>query len=117
MHSITEGFDFDEWVELAKDDPATFEMRRTEWLAAVIQKAPEDNKTRLRGLQFQIDMIREKNKHPLGACMKLSSMMLESMYREAPLIAEILEPDEKKSSAQSACSAEVIAFCPRNEQA
>lgn len=116
MHSITERFDFDEWVELAKDAPATFEKRRTEWLEAAIQKAPEDHKTRLRGLQFQIDMVREKNKHPLGACMKLSSMMLESLYREAPLVAEILEPKEKKSPAQLARSAEIIAFCPRNEQ-
>lgn len=115
MHSIIERFDFDEWVELAKDDPVTFEKRRTEWLESVIQKSPENNKTRLRGLQFQIDMVREKHRHPLGACMKLSSMMLESLYRETPLVADIPESGEKKISVPTALS-EIIPFCPRNEQ-
>jgi|GEM_PF-3331372 len=103
MDTDFEEFDFDEWVALAKVDPETFEKRRAEWLEEAIQQAPDDNRKRLQGLQFQIELVRRKSRHPLGACMKLSSMMLDHWLRELPPVADTIEA-EKESSA----TAEVI---------
>lgn len=97
------GFDFDEWVTLAKVDPEAFEKRRAEWLEAAIQRVPDHNRERLQGLQFQIDMIRRKNRHPLGACMKLSSMMLDNWFGELPSVVDVIE-----STNESSATAEVI---------
>ncbi|MCW8902634.1 DUF3135 domain-containing protein [Sedimenticola sp.] len=103
MYTSFDGFDFDEWVTLAKGDPEAFEKRRAKWLETAIQRAPDHNKDRLLGLQFQIDMIRQKNRHPLGACMKLSSMMLENWLGELPSAVDAIE-----AKNESPAKAEVV---------
>lgn len=103
MHSKFEGFNFDEWMRLAKDDPEAFEKRRVERLDAVLERASDKNRRRLAGLQFRIDRIRQKSRHPLGACMKLSSMMLDHCLRELPAVAEMIE-----SRRESGIVAQVI---------
>ena len=76
---------FDELVKLALEDPAAFERLRQEHIEALISAAPEHTQRRLKGLQFQIDMIRRKNKSPMGACITISKMMYDALYhlREA----------------------------------
>ena len=73
-------FDFDEWVELAKEDPDAFEARRDALLQEAIDQAPLHFRKKLHGLQFQVDMIRERSTHPLGACVRISSMMMDSLF-------------------------------------
>jgi hypothetical protein len=71
------GFNLEEWQQLARDDPAEFERRRQAAIEAVIAQAPPELQARLRGLQFRIDLERERAKTPLGATVRLQSMMWE----------------------------------------
>jgi hypothetical protein len=72
-------FDFDEWSRLAKDDPSAFEERRIALIEAYLRQFPQPGQRRLRGLQFRIDMVRRRARTPMGACLKISSMMWESL--------------------------------------
>lgn len=72
-------FDFDEWSRLAKDDPSAFEARRLALIEEFLGQFPQPDQQRLRGLQFRIDMVRRRARSPMGACLKISSMMWESL--------------------------------------
>jgi hypothetical protein len=72
-------FDFDVWSRLAKDDPSAFEARRLALIEEYLRKFPQREQQRLRGLQFRIDMVRRRSRTPMGACLKISSMMWESL--------------------------------------
>ncbi len=67
--------DFDEWAALAKSDPAAFEARRQATIEAYLSAAPAENQQRLRGLQFRIDMERQRASNPLSATIRISNMM------------------------------------------
>lgn len=81
-NSDREGFDFDEWVALARDDPKAFEERRNALVREAIDQAPLHFQKKLHGLQFQVDMIRQRSTHPLGACVKISNLMLNHLYQQ-----------------------------------
>lgn len=70
---------FDDMMKLAKNNPAEFEAMRIRLCSEVIDSAPEYMQKRLEGLQFTIDMERKKAKSPMAACLKLSSMMNDSL--------------------------------------
>jgi hypothetical protein len=72
-------FDFDEWSRLAKVDPSAFEARRLALIEEFLRQFPQPDQQRLRGLQFRIDMVRRRARTPMGACLKISSMMWESL--------------------------------------
>jgi hypothetical protein len=72
-------FNFDEWSRLAKDDPSAFEARRLALIEEFLLQFPQPDQQRLRGLQFRIDMVRRRARSPMGACLKISSMMWESL--------------------------------------
>jgi hypothetical protein len=72
-------FDFDEWSRLAKADPSAFEARRLALIEEFLCQFPQPDQQRLRGLQFRIDMVRRRSRTPMGACLKISSMMWESL--------------------------------------
>lgn len=74
-------FDFDAWVRLARENPEEFERRRSEILQASIDSAPVEHRKRLEGLQFQINMERQRAGTALGACVKLNSMMWAGFFR------------------------------------
>lgn len=68
--------EFDDLVKMSKED---LEVLRKEYIEEIINSArTEDQKRRLRGLQFKIDMEREKAKNPMDACIKISKMMHDS---------------------------------------
>ena len=71
---------FDEMVRLAKNDPETLERIRLKLIEETIAEAPENCHRRLRGLQFQIDMERRRDANPMGACVRISKMMHDSLY-------------------------------------
>ena len=68
-------FDFDNWKQLAQNDPEEFERRRQTLIDEAIPSAPAAQQRKLKGLQFKIDMERRKGKNPLDACIRLNSMM------------------------------------------
>ena len=81
--------DFDTWAKLASKDPESFERRRGEILEAFFAQIPQQRQQRLRGLQFRIDMERRKAKSPMGACIKISAMMWDSVGGENGLVDSI----------------------------
>jgi hypothetical protein len=68
-------FNFDEWVELFKTDPASFERRRAELLASVLTNAPIECRNSLRIIQMECDVIRAMHE-PLVAAQLMSDMMI-----------------------------------------
>ena len=70
---------FDELLELAKENPDAFETIRQQQIDQLINNADKKHQARLRGLQFQIDTQRQIHANsPMGACIKISKMMHES---------------------------------------
>lgn len=73
--------DFDEWMELAKNNPEEFEAERIRKIEAFLSKVPEEKLQRLRGLQWQIDQTRKLAHTPMASCIAISNMMWESVHR------------------------------------
>lgn len=82
--------DFDQWAELAKSDPAAFEARRAEAIAALIDRMPAHKQHRMRCLQWKIDQVRNQAANPMAACIRLSEMMWDSLVGPGGL-QEVLE--------------------------
>lgn len=74
-------FDFEAWAKLARDDPEEFERRREAVVRATIESAPPEHRQRLEGLQFQINMERQRSGSALGACIKLNTLMWGAFSR------------------------------------
>lgn len=70
-------FNFDEWAQLAKSDPAEFERHRKAVIADAIAAAPAAQQLKLHQLQWKLDAIRATNT-PLGALLKMQEMMWDS---------------------------------------
>ncbi len=79
-------FDFEEWVLLAKTDPQAFEAKRAEEIARLIAKASPHSQSRLHGLQWKIDMERQRASNPLSSCMRIFNLMWDSVYGERGLL-------------------------------
>jgi len=67
--------DFDEWASLAIADPDAFEKMRQTLIDHFIESAPQEQRERLRCLQWRIDQERSLARTPMGACIRLSRMM------------------------------------------
>lgn len=81
-------FAFEEWEALARENPEAFETARRELIESVIVTAPSALQPRLRGLQWQIDRLRELH-HPLGACVKISGLMWQQVVGENGLLENV----------------------------
>ncbi|TNC80424.1 MAG: DUF3135 domain-containing protein [Oleiphilus sp.] len=82
---------FDELVSLAKHHPEQFEALRIELCEQLIARAPIHSRRRLQGLQFQINMERQKSNSGIGTCIRLSQLMNESLLK---LNAALCNPSE-----------------------
>jgi hypothetical protein len=67
--------------EMAIQDPEALERLRQQHVAAAIKTAPEEYRSRLEGLQFQIDGQRRVSKNPMASCINISKMMHESLHK------------------------------------
>lgn len=81
QNKLESNFNFDEWLDLSKRDPVSFESRRLESIEEFINSVPEDKQHRLRCLQWKIDRVRAKMPTPLAACVAISDMMWDSLDR------------------------------------
>ena len=93
---MNEPFDFDTWAKLAQDDPAEFERKRGELLGGLLERMAERTKDpvlvqRLRGLQFRIDMERERAKTPLKSTMAVYNMMWDTFVDMKNRLEELTE--------------------------
>ena len=78
---------FEEWADLATSDPQEFEKLRQDNITALIESAPLPRQQRLRGLQWQIDLIRERHKDSsMAACIAISELMWETFERLSNLL-------------------------------
>ena len=91
-HSGRQTVDFEQWSELASEDPAAFEQMRQEMIEAVIDAASQRCRRRLRGLQWRIDQMRTQAPNPMAACISLSNMMWESFAGEDGLAETLNRP-------------------------
>jgi len=91
LDEMTTDFDhwFDTMMSMAKDDPEGFEHLRQQMINAVIDDAPEDSRRRLIGLQWRVDQERRLAKTPMGACIRISNMMWESVTGEGGLLEQL----------------------------
>ncbi len=71
---------FDVLVDMARNDPARLETLRKKLTTHVIDSAPtEQQRKRLEGLQFRVDLERERARSPLAATIRISEMMCHSL--------------------------------------
>jgi hypothetical protein len=124
-----EGFDFEAWAALARDNPDEFERQRREAIDSLIASSPA-NRRRLEGVQFRIDMERRLAHSPLKACLRVSEMMWDTFLELRTELAELgayattpqrarLELVASKATVAAAktdappASATVLSFVPR----
>ncbi len=107
-------FDFDEWMNLAKTDPAAFDARRKQVIDDLIENAPEHIRQRLKSFQWRIDMERARCENPLQACIKLSNMMWELVYGDRGFLWSLQQFADSKAlpTAATAASAQVLPLRP-----
>ena len=74
--------EFDEWKDLAKENPAAFEALRLEVIDELIESAPAENRPRLRALQWRIDQERRLASTPMAGCIRISRMMWDRVLGE-----------------------------------
>ncbi len=84
MKEQNSSFNFDEWMQLAKEDPAAFEEKRQQEIQSVISKGTSQK--RLEGLQWQIDQMRNSSTNPMAACLNISKHMWENVQGEDGLV-------------------------------
>ncbi len=90
-------FNFDQWMRLAREDPARFERQRRITIDAFLKTLPPSRQKVLRGLQWRVDMEIRRSRSPLGACIRLYNLMLDSVRKQQSLWLAVL--DGKKISA------------------
>jgi len=79
--------DFEHWANLASTDPQKFEQLRQDKISAAINRTSGKRQQRLRGLQWQIDTIRDQHKDSaLAGCLAISELMWETFEHLAELL-------------------------------
>lgn len=68
----------DDLARLARDDPPAFEALRRQLIETVIDNAPERNRPRLRGIQFQVECLRRLSRSALGSTVRIYELMWKS---------------------------------------
>jgi hypothetical protein len=70
--------DFDDLLRLAQEDPEHFEVVRKRTIATFIATLPDERQDLMHRLQWRIDQER-RNRTPLSACMRISTLMWENL--------------------------------------
>ena len=94
---------FEVLVDLARNNPQKLERLRRKLTDDIIASAETDQKRkRLEGLQFRVDLERERARSPLSATIKISELMCQSLaelHRSmvTPLVSEP-EPGDRPTA-------------------
>lgn len=94
-------FDFDAWVELARQDPQAFEEKRKNIIETAIQGAPEQQQQRLRCLQWKLDKIRETSRTPMMACLQINRLLWENVTGEHGLLNSLQHLQRSETESQN----------------
>jgi hypothetical protein len=87
--SKSDSFVFEEWAELARTNPEAFEQQRQQFIESFLSTTPDRHRSRLERLQWRIDRERDRAATPLSACVRISRMMMDSVYGEQGLVSAI----------------------------
>ncbi|MEM7000611.1 MAG: DUF3135 domain-containing protein [Pseudomonadota bacterium] len=101
---------FDVLVDMARNNPEQLEELRQKLTAHVIRgAASEQKRRRLQGLQFRVDLERQRARSPLAATIRISEMMCHSL---ADLHRSMVTPlvNENAASDDNANTAKVLPF-------
>lgn len=101
---------FEHMMELAREQPDELERIRQQVTRDVIASAPAHLRSRLEGLQFQIDMERKRSVNHVNTCLKISSMMHDSLDE----LREVLTNPEEYLRNRQRDTAEVLEFKAKN---
>ena len=96
--------DFDELMKLAKEDPLALEALRIQLCSQLIDNAPEHYQHRLQGLQFTIDMERQRSGSSYKTCLRISQMMNDALHD----LSKVITNPEEFAREKKAESCEVI---------
>ena len=102
--------DADELRLLAQNDPQEFERYRRQLIEQVICAAPEAQQARLRGLQFRIDLERQRAVTALGACIRLNTMMWDSFVMLRESLSQFADQRQSLPPRKPSELAKVISF-------
>ncbi|MEW8506649.1 MAG: DUF3135 domain-containing protein [Candidatus Thiodiazotropha sp.] len=100
--------DFDHLLQLAERDPMRFEDMRQAAIDDFISTLPKERQQRMRRLQWRIDQER-RNRSPLSACVKISSMMWEHMVGPQGLLG-YLQGNIKHEQLDDKRQADILEF-------
>jgi len=99
---------FDVLVDMARNDPQRLEKLRRILTEHVIAGATtEQKRKRLEGLQFRVDLERERARSPLAATIRISEMMCHSL---ADLHRSMVTPLVAEQTGEVSPKATVLAF-------
>ena len=107
-------FAFDEWKHLASTDPESFEKERERLIRKTISNAPSIYRSRLLRLQWRVDMERKRHSNPMSSCVRISKMMLDSVYGEHGLVSALNGTNQARSSVKPN-SADVLDMAQRRK--
>jgi len=71
---------FEQWAELATNDPAEFEAMRRAAIDEFLNSVSDEHRERLQCLQWRVDRVRERCTTPMAATIAISGMMWEAFY-------------------------------------
>lgn len=110
INSIYTEMEFDDWCELASDDPDAFEAARDAVIEEFLSSAPTHTRDRLRGLQWRIDTIRDRSSNPMAACIDIYGMMWDKLAGENGMIDCINAFEKPILQQKNPPSAQIINF-------
>lgn len=113
----TTSFNFDEWMQLAQENPEAFEEKRLNAIQDVLSTTEGQSQKRLEGLQWQIDQMRTNTENPMAACLNISKMMWENVQGEDGLVETLNQLTGKAPiKVKEEKLAEVLQFSARTEK-
>lgn len=105
IRAAIQHIDFEQWAQLAKKDPQTFEQLRHRLLEAYIARSSSSHQERLRRLQWRIDRLRDQADNPMSACVQISNLMWDTFdqlgqaYKNPDIRQPQKSPEQDKTAA------------------
>ena len=115
-NSVAKQMGFDEWLDLAINDPDGFEAARTAAIQGFLDSVPSQSRKRLTGLQWRIDMIRKNSKTPMAACQTIYSMMWDQLAGDEGMLESLKSlANGHFNRPEPRFNAHILPFQPRLE--
>jgi len=109
--------EFDEWLDLAINNPEGFEAARTAAIQGFLDSASPQSRQRLTGLQWRIDIIRQRSKTPMAACQSIYSMMWDRLSGEDGMLESLKSlANGSFNRPEPRFNDNILAFQPRLEE-